>query len=396
MIELELRTARRLALACAGLLKDEWTGLPARARPRGPDAVRRTHRVIERFGYLQLDAVSVTGARSHSIVMASRLDGLAADTVEGLLHRDAPLFEYWGHEACWLPMDLYPAFAFRRRAFAVHPWWGDLLTQHRPLADDLLARVRDTGGLRSLDLDGERGAGWWNLKLAKRVAEALWSSGELAIAERNSFQRVYDLPERVIPAAVREAEWSDLASIEVLALRALAGHGWATTSTIGNTWRLRGFRDVLAQALARLRESGDIVECEVRVGKRRLSGWLLASQVGLAAGLESARIHASRPVLLSPFDPVLWDRQRAALLFGFQHLLEIYKPAEQRRYGYYVLPVLAGDRFVSRLDLKARRASGQLEVLARHDEPAVPATRVDAAVDKALARFASSVGLALA
>src|SRR5688500_9257320 len=127
MDTLSLRAARRLALARAGLLSPETTGLPRRARGHGPSAFAAAHAVIGRFGYLQLDTVSVAGARSHTIVLLSRLEGLAASVGEELLTPGAPVFEYWGHEASWIPLALYPAFEFRRREFRRHPWWGDLL-----------------------------------------------------------------------------------------------------------------------------------------------------------------------------------------------------------------------------------------------------------------------------
>ena len=200
--------ARRLALARAGLLKCDGSELPARAAGRGRRARRMAHAVVARFGYLQLDTVSVAGARSHSIVLASRLEGVDTALGETLLAPGEPLFEYWGHEACWIPLSLYPCFGFRRREFRVHPWWGDLLTEHRKLANGLLRRMRSEGPLRSLDMEGRGGTGWWDLKLARRVTEALWSAGKVAVRERRNFQRSFDLTERVIPETVRAVEVS--------------------------------------------------------------------------------------------------------------------------------------------------------------------------------------------
>jgi len=140
---LSIRAARRLALARAGLLTPEPTGLPRRARGRGPSAFAAAHAVIRRFGYLQLDTVSVAGARSHTIVLLSRLQGLDATVGEELLRPGAPVFEYWGHEASWIPLSLYPAFEFRRREFRSHPWWGDLVREHPKVARDLRRCIRD-------------------------------------------------------------------------------------------------------------------------------------------------------------------------------------------------------------------------------------------------------------
>ena len=134
-----------------------------------------------------------------------------------------PLFEYWGHEACWLPLTLYPTFAFRRRQFAVHPWWGDLLNEHPRLARAVMDRARD-GAFRSTDLEGERRAGWWNIKLAKRIAEALWSSGDLIIRERRNFQRIYDLPERVIPTELLGQEIATMDAYKPVSYTHLRAH----------------------------------------------------------------------------------------------------------------------------------------------------------------------------
>jgi len=397
MESLSLRQARRLALARAGLLKPELTGLPVRAAGKGPRARSRCHSIVERFGYLQLDSVSVSGARTHSIVLASRLENMDASLGEELLSPGEPLFEYWGHEACWIDMGLYPCFAFRRREFRVHPWWGDLLGQHPRMAAAIMRRVEQEGAFRSVDLEGSSGQGWWDFKLSKRIAEALWSAGDLAIASRRHFHRSFDLPERVIPAEVRRRVVSDEEAFDRLLLKALEGHGWASTGTLAATWRLVNCRERVAASLQRLVDSGRILACTLAAGRRDLAGWIRPQDLELAALLDGARPRRDRGVLLSPFDPVLWDRERVRLLFGFDQVLEIYKPAPSRRYGYYCLPVLAGDRLIARVDLKAQRQSGELRLLACHHEAngggAVAAPRERQAIQSALSRYASAIGL---
>ncbi len=392
------RAARRLALCRAGLLKPEWTGMPRRAAGRGKRAREAAHRVIRRFGYLQLDTVSIAGARSHAIVLLSRLGGFDPELAEELLRPGEPLFEFWGHEASWIPIELYPVFGFRREEFQHHPWWGDLVGQHPEVAADLLRRIRDDGPLRSLDMEGGGSRGWWDLKIAKKVATALWSSGELAIRERRSFQRAYDLPERVIPERWREDTVAKERAIEILVLRALGGHGWAQTGTLARTFRLA--QNDVAEALGRLSSQETAVPCTL-VGDdgRKSRGWIRPPDLELAARLEKLRPRRDRGVLLSPFDPLLWDRQRVQQLFGFHQVLEIFKPAAQRIYGYYCLPVLAGDRLVARFDLKADRKRGTLQVLSRRFEgddaskPAVAA--VGEAACTALNRYAEAIGLAV-
>ena len=286
---LDLRRARRLALAKAGLLRSDASALPRRAAGSGRRARQAALEVIDRFGYLQLDTVSVAGARSHSLVLLSRLEGMDPALGESLLRPGEPLFEYWGHEASWLPIDLYPVFAFRRLAFRRHPWWGDLLAEHRRDATAIVERIRAEGPLRSVDLEGKSGAGWWNLKLTKRLANALWSSGELAIRERRSFQRSYDLPERVIPAEVLGREVPRADAFEILLLRALEGFGWATTGTLAQTWRLRNARADIDGALRRLVERGAIVACKL-VGRGRAR-----SRVGSSPRTSSSPSDSPRP-----------------------------------------------------------------------------------------------------
>ncbi len=393
--------ARRLALARAGLLKPEWTGLPKRATGRTRRVRKAAHRIIRRFGYLQLDTVAIAGARSHAIVLLSRLDGFDHELAEELLQPDEPLFEYWGHEASWIPIELYPVFEFRRKAFCHHPWWGDLIGQHPQIAENLRRRIRDEGPIRSLDMEGSGSSGWWDLKLVKRVATGLWSSGELAIRERRNFQRVYDLAERVIPVQWRQNTLSESHAIEQLLLQALKGHGWAPTGTLSQTWRLTNQKKSIATALNRLVETGAIVPCAFAgADKKKIPGWIRPSDLKLAARLKHARPRADKGVLLSPFDPVLWDRRRVRHLFAFDQVLEIFKPAPNRKYGYYCLPVLAGDRLVARVDLKADWKAKKLNVLSVLVEDAnltgSARLKVREAVRTALNRYSGALTLKLA
>jgi uncharacterized protein YcaQ len=381
MEKLSTRDARRLALARAGLLKPDWTGLPAKAG-RDPDAAARA--VIARFGYLQLDTISVAGARTHAIVLASRLAGFPADRGEELLRPGAPLFEYWGHEACWMPIELYPHFAFRRRDLREHPWWGPLLTEQPGVAREILGRVRAEGPLRSKDLGGGRGDG-----VARRVAASLWATGKLAIRERRNFQKVYDLPERVIPDPVRRRSVPRGDAIRTLVLRSLAGHGWAETRTVVDTFRLNRRRKEVVTALSELADAGEVVPCSVG----GTTGWIRPGDLELAARLRRVRPRPDRGVLLSPFDPVLWDRKRVGALFDFDYRIEIYTPVAKRKYGYYCLPVLVGERLVGRVDLKAERKRGALDVLSTHYEADPPSAADRAATDHAIDRFARAVGL---
>jgi uncharacterized protein YcaQ len=399
MTSLTVPEARRLALARAGLLKPEWTGFPQRANGQTAHARRAALQVIGQFGYLQLDTVAIAGARSHTIVLLSRLEGLNPICVEELLQPGSPLFEYWGHEASWIPISLYPLFGFRRNEFHHHPWWGDIIGQNPTVAKSLLRRIRNEGPLRSLDMEGKGGTGWWNLKTTKQVASAYWSSGELAVRERKNFQKVYDLTERVIPQEFRNQKISTPDAIRELLLLALNGHGWATTGTLARTWRLRNRKTQLAESLQRLCDENEVVPCELNDSNgKTTSGWIRPADLELAARLRRVRPQPNKGVLLSPFDPALWDRPRVKQLFGFDQVLEIFKQAAQRVYGYYCLPVLAGERLVGRFDLKADSKAGTLRVLSCRMEPS--GRREEAMADReaaktALTRYATALKLSI-
>ena len=400
METVDITEARRLALVRAGLLKPEWTGLPRQAKGNTQRSRKAAHRIIRHFGFLQLDTVSIAGARSHAIVLLSRLQGFDPKLAESLLRPGEPLFEYWGHEASWIPIEFYPVFEFRRKAFRRHPWWGDLIRQHPRTTENLRQRIRDKGPIRSLDMEGAGSRGWWDLKLVKRVATALWSSGELAIRERRNFQRTYDLAERVIPEHWRGIGLPKPQAIEHLLYKALKGHGWASTGTLAQTWRLTNEKKSITAALNRLQEKGAVVPCKLADRNNKNStGWIRPCDLELAGRLKRVRPRADRGVLLSPFDPVLWDRRRVKQLFDFDQVLEIFKPAPKRKYGYYCMPVLAGDRLVGRVDLKAKWQTKKLEVISLLFESGDIAAKVNTndreAVRTALDRYAGALELKL-
>jgi hypothetical protein len=247
-------------------------------------------------------------------------------------------------------------------------------------------------------MEGRGSRGWWDLKLVKRVATALWSAGELAIRERRNFQRIYDLTERVIPEQWRQNGLPESQAVEHLLLRALRGHGWASTGTLSQTWRLANQKHRITEALNRLVEKGEIVPCALAGrDKKKLPGWIRPDDLGLAARLKRLRPRSDKGVLLSPFDPVLWDRPRVRLLFAFDQVLEVFKPVSKRKYGYYCLPVLAGERLVARVDLKADWKAGRINVLTvlfeEADAKGKAAASEKEAVQTALQRYADALKL---
>jgi uncharacterized protein YcaQ len=274
--------------------------MPSGANGRGRQAQSAAFAIIRRFGYLQLDTVSIAGARSHAIVLHSRLPGCDPTLAEELLRPGAPIFEYWGHQASWIPIELYPVFAFRRRAFRRHPWPGEVAAEHPRVAREIRKRIRDDGPLRSVDLEGRGSRGWWDLKVASRVARGLWSSGELAIRERRNFQRTYDLTERVIPDEWRRARPVPLGqALETLLLKGLDGHGWATTRTLARTWQFRNLNREVSSALERLERQDRVTRC-VLAGPdgMRTPGWIRPEDLELSDRLRKLRPRGDRGVLL--------------------------------------------------------------------------------------------------
>jgi len=277
------------------------------------------------------------------------------------------LVEYWAHVAAFMPVDLWPLMQHRMRFHATHDRWWRSVRARREVLAAVRDGVRTRGPVTARDLDDgaprSRDQWGWNWSQTKDALEYLFFSGQVAIAGRNSaFERLYDLPERVLPRGVLEAPAPTVAEANrELVRRAARSHGVATARCLADYYRMRVSEAKVA--LADLVEAGEVL----RVG---VGGWTREAYLW-AAARAPRRIEAR--TLLSPFDPVVWERARAEALFDFHYRIEIYVPAAERRHGYYVLPFLLGDRIVARVDLKADRAARRLLVLAAHAEPAAPA-----------------------
>jgi hypothetical protein len=355
-------------------------GYAARAR-RG--TAREVEETIRALSCVQLDSITAV-ERSHRIALGSRVGTYPRETISRLLG-EGRVFEYWAHEACLIPVEDWPLF--RPAMSQHHPWRGDVIAQHPALAEEVRAAIREHGPLASRDFDGQGGGGMWNWKPAKIMLEALWNSGEVVIAGRVSgFQRRYDLAERVIPREVREAPIPDEpARLRELTLRAVRGRGALTESGVMEHWRLRG-------GATRIRPHVDALVREGVLERVVTEGG--GAPVLVPAGIDLDPPRPSASVLLSPFDNVLWDRTFVRRLFGFEHVIEVYKPAPQRRYGYYVLPLLWRDRIVGRADLKSERREGTLVVKAFHREAGVRrSAALDDALERALDRLRGIIGL---
>lgn len=357
--------ARRIALAAQGL-----TG----ARRPGRVSARRLIGVVERLGVVQIDSVNAV-ARAHLAPFFTRL----GDYDVAVLRRAASrpprgLLEYWAHEASLVTPEVYRLLGWRRARWREHAW-GSMVraADHAPeLLERLVGLIGDGGPATSRELAARLGpdarpaeakAWGWNWSLAKAGLEALFYSGRLAVAGRTAqFERRYDLAERVLPPTVLDAPEppAEQARRELLA-RAGRALGVATEASLRDYFRMTAAD--ARRALGALVEDGTLTPVAVE-------GWTRPGYLHRDAVLPR---HAERGVLLCPFDPLIFHRERAAELFGYDFRLEIYVPAAKRRWGYYVYSFLLGERFAARVDLRAERGPGVLRVAAAHAEPGAPA-----------------------
>jgi uncharacterized protein YcaQ len=377
-VRLAAQQARLLHLAAQGLL-----ARPAR-RARKADVLA----AIARMRVLQIDTINVV-ARSPYLVLFSRLGSYRREWLEEWLAEGA-IFECWAHEASFAPTADYALH--RRHGEGRDGHWSmkharRMRREHAAGMDGLLAHVRERGAVRAADFertDGAGGGGWWGWKNEKRWLEALFALGELMIARRENFQRVYDLGERVRAAAqanghaCAHAEVSEAQMRREFALGAVRALGVAQARWINDYFRSgRKLKDADLDPFV---EAGELRRVEVDGWKQ--PGYVHPDHAQALAAAATGRLRATRTTLLSPFDPVVWDRERAAAMFGFDYRIECYVPAPKRKYGYYVLPILHRGRLVGRLDAKAHRADGVFEVKALHLEDGVEA---DATLAAALA-----------
>jgi len=375
---LTLAVARRIALAAQGFTDRAPRGLPDR---------RHLRRVLGRTQLLQIDSVNVF-ERAHYLPLFSRLGPYDKALVDRAAYRDRELFEYWGHEASLLPVAVHPLLRWRMaRAEALEEGWGGPLRimRERPeFVAEVLRRVEQEGPVTAGALHGgaTSGSPWWGWNDTKVALELLFWSGRVATATRRSFERVYDVTERVLPAevlAVPTPSRED-AQRELVRLAARA-HGVATERDLRDYFRLRV--EEARAAVVDLVEAGELLPAAVE-------GWRQPAYLWVGTAVPR-RVSAS--ALLSPFDPLVWERSRASRLFGFDYRIEIYTPAAKRVHGYYVLPFLHDERLQARVDLKADRKAGVLRVLAAWLEPGSDPDHIGSALAVQLRRAADWQGL---
>lgn len=358
MESISLPQARRIALAAQGF----------GARPSAGVGPARLRRLLDRIQLHQIDSVNVL-SRAHYLPAFSRLgvyDRSDLDRLAWGQKRQRKLFEYWAHEASLLPFELHPLLRWRMqqadRGEAGWVWMRAYATERRADAMAVLDRIRADGPLAVSDFDAHKGqSGWWEWSDTKRALEWLFWAGHITTAtRRGNFERVYDLPERVLPPTVLDQPTPTEADAHrALIERAARAHGIATDRELRDYFRQSP--EQARTAILSLAEEGVLRPIDV-------AGWRHA---WLHRDARIPRRIDAR-ALLVPFDPLIWERNRTERLFGFRYRIEIYVPAEKRQYGYYVLPFLYGDKLVARVDLKADRRRSRLLVQSAHFEEDAP------------------------
>jgi uncharacterized protein YcaQ len=360
--------ARRLALGAQGL------AAPRAAGERGARALRS---MVQRLGAVQIDSVNVL-ARAHYLPAFSRLGPYDTTALDRLVHY-APrrLFEYWGHEASLLPVELHPHLRWRMARAAEDAWGGmRRVSRERPdLVERVLEHVRAHGPVAAGELAEEdrpkRTGPWWDWSDVKRAIEFLFWSGRVTSARRRGFERLYDVPERVIPRDVLAIPTPPVDEAQRELIRVASGAlGVAAARDLRDYFRLP-VADA-RERIAELVEAGELLPVAV-------AGWRETAYLHPGARLPR---QARAAALVAPFDPLIWERPRVERLFGVRYRIEIYVPAPQRVHGYYVLPFVLGDRIAARVDLKADRQEGVLRVQAAHAEPEAPAETAQALRDE--------------
>jgi uncharacterized protein len=358
--DLSSAEARRLALASLGF----GARKPARA---GAAHVRAT---AARLSAIQIDSVNVL-ARAHYLPTFSRYGPYPGSALDDLAHGRRELFEYWGHAACFLPLDLYPLMRWRMDNQL--DTWSGLSRKQRDFNEVVYREVAERGPISAgeISIAGKSTGPWWGWSKGKEAVELLFQQGRVAIAGRRNFERVYDIPERVFPKAVLEAAPVAPADAKkALIVRAARAMGVGTAKDIAQYFHIEAWWDRRwvdgRRAPAAIQPLFDDLVEDGRLEQVRVEGWKQPAY--LVPGARIPRSVDARAIV-SPFDPVLWERKWTKAVFDFDYQIEIYVPGPKRIYGYYVLPFLMGDRFAARVDLKADRKTSTLIVHAAYVEP---------------------------
>ena len=377
---LSIGEARRAALAAQQFL----------GAGSAPRSARAFAEMVRRLGVVQIDSVNVL-VRSHYLPIFSRRGSYQSALLERAAYQQRLLFEYWGHEASLLPIECYPLFRWRMDdASKGVGTWGRLkryASSHQDLVQAAMDQIRERGPLGASELTdaGKSKGSWWGWSQGKEILEWLFWIGAVTTARRRNFERLYDLTERVVPEPVRTAPVParEQAQRELMLIGAQA-MGVATARDLRDYFRLPA--QEAAARLSELVEEGKLVPVSVE-------GWKQQGYLHHATKIPRASAVGDVAALLSPFDSLIWERQRTERLFDFHFRLEIYTPIHKRTHGYYVLPLLVGERIVGRVDLKSERRSGLLQVKGGSVEPGIQPARIIEPLARRLRELAQWLGL---
>lgn len=381
VIQLSNKAARRIFLAKQGL-----SAPPSRALSK-PDLLA----LIHELGFVQVDSIS-TVERAHNQIIFSRNQTFKRDHLRQLLEEDRALFEHWTHDAAIVPCEFYPYWKhrFARKEEGMRERWTKWHGEDFDKAfDETYEKICENGAIlaREVKQEDHKSGGWWEWHPSKTALEFFWHTGKLAISARRNFQKIYDLTERVIPVHHREAEVSHAEFVDWACVSALERLGFATHGEIAAFWAIVSPEEAKAWVETN-RDALEDVEIECVGGKARAS----FAFPGLSPNPEDWPEPPARIRVLSPFDPLIRDRNRAERLFGFHYRIEVFVPEARREYGYYVFPLLEGDQLIGRIDMKADRKAGTLNVSKLWLEPKIRASagrlqKLDAELQR-IARFA--------
>ncbi len=363
--------ARALLMHGQGLLADP----SRRATPA------QVHNMIEHMGFVQVDTINVA-VRAHEHILLSRFHDFTLPSLTGLLERDRTMFEHWTHDASIIPTRWFAHWKHRFNRYRASDRLGKWMTSRlgnkpKRVLDEVLERIETEGPLRSRDFEHRRakndGDGWWNWKPAKAALEYLWRVGDVSVAGRENFHKIYDLTHRVHPRVHDEPVPDDDAHIDWACRVALERLGFATPKEIAGFFATISVQQA-KQWCTKSQCANEIVAVSVESadGSNPVACFALADW---RARLSRLRASSAETRLLSPFDPVMRDRARVLRLFNFDYRFEAFVPAARRQYGYYVLPILEGDRIVGRTDLKLHRDKSTLVVKGLWWEPGVRPTK---------------------
>jgi hypothetical protein len=386
-VELSSIEARRMALAAQGF---------GNGRPTSRPSIAHVRRVASRLGAIQIDSVNVL-VRSHYLPAFSRIGSYPVRALDDLAYKRRELFEYWGHQASFMPIEMYPLFRWRMESYLNErqEWYRH--GRDPAYFDEVLEQVRERGPLSASDLtDPGRARGpWWGWSDGKAALEWLYGAGRVAVAGRRGFERRYDVTERVIPQeALRRPVPSKQDARKRLLVMAARAFGVATAKDLATFYYVdpwwhrpkdgkKRSRSEVPGLLAELVEAKELIPV-------RVEGWKQPAYLHPAAKIPR-KVEAC--ALVSPFDSLIWERDRTLRLFGFHYRIEIYVPAPKRQFGYYVLPFLLGEDLVARVDLKADRKEGTLRVPGAFREPETDAKLVAGELAAELRRMADWLGL---